>query len=556
MNVLTTRIKPDASTTTALDPLVRPTPPPPAATVQPSGAAVDVDRFVGVGTTSSAVAVTQAPIQPSSLWRDAAARGQGSLVGRTFRVEFGTSGIGHVDLDGLLERDPVLARVFDLARSHNVTVGTWGGTTRDLLMGRPRSASSDVDLVFDSSEPRFAAFATALKELDAELVSEGSRVKFDLSVDRNPAHYQRGLFRELTINKLAILGDGSVTDFTGRGLEDLRDGVLRYSSPNDEPPGINTVVRIAKLIDRYPDMHLAQETKAEVARVLDQFYGPTAPATQAMRGHYEKLRLRLGVGDGSLTTAQLKEALRADRAAPASAKEPGGAVLELLLNLRKIAAASHSVAGTADVLEHVGIADVLRSIGATRELAQVFDPARTEREKEIEAFVADLRTSTLSEGVRYALRVLSRRFDGNGNAAAAQLFGKLATGPLDTPSSRDPTAAILAALPADLARYDISADDVKAALKSELFKHRAGEGEWELFDVVPVEVPDDIPAPHYGGEWVGSFRIDVDVDAPHSMANVDGYVADRVPLSLVKGPSSTTDRWRSGLGPRSGHSRG
>ena len=129
-----------------------------------------------------------------------------------------------------------------------------GGYVRDLLLGRPEA--SDVDLVLESAAAReggewlrrrwrrpepvvaFERFGTAQVSF---AVGAGSRFTVELVRARREAYLphsrkpdvevatlaEDASRRDFTINTLLLGSQGQVLDPTGRGLEDLRQGVLR-----------------------------------------------------------------------------------------------------------------------------------------------------------------------------------------------------------------------------------------------------------------------------------------------------------------------------------------
>lgn len=144
---------------------------------------------------------------------------------------------------------PMLQEVTAMAARRGATLGLYGGTVRDLFLGRPFTPISDIDLIFDSSDRGFPAFRDELLMFNRNL--RGGLPKpdfhFDLSDMQNENERQH-LYHNIgiTATKVGVMSDNRVMDPTGRGIEDLRARVFRYWPPRTdliEPENIGRFVR-------------------------------------------------------------------------------------------------------------------------------------------------------------------------------------------------------------------------------------------------------------------------------------------------------------------------
>jgi hypothetical protein len=257
-----------------------------------------------------------------------------------------------VDVERLVENDPIAKRILELARQSGVTIGFWGGVSRDLLLGRDRDISSDVDLVFDSSEPAFAPFKErCIEELKRE---HGAKLPtIDFSLDRNPEKKMRGPYRGLTLEKIAILSDGRVFDFTGKGLADLHEETLRFNSNNGEEPGIGSIFRMVGARIQNPTFEFAPETEALIRRVLDDYYSPGTRGFEELSQSYQATR---GMGRTELY-----------RWLATQPERPSW--IDVGRVVRKMVKGAKDPAFTRSMLERYGLVELLRSIGAESEIA-------------------------------------------------------------------------------------------------------------------------------------------------------------------------------------------
>jgi nicotinate-nucleotide adenylyltransferase len=184
---------------------------------------------------------------------------------------FSPDGKASLDWNSLSQKDPLLRMILNQAASFSCTVGFWGGSAVDLLTGESLAQANDIDLLYDSTEPGFPAFR---QEIQRQITNwPQAKAKLDFSLDLSPQARIRGPYRGLSIEKIALLHDGRVFDFSRRGLGDLKTGTLRYCGAGD-PPGINMVFRMIGRKTMNPTRHFTPGTRAVIRQTLDRFYPP------------------------------------------------------------------------------------------------------------------------------------------------------------------------------------------------------------------------------------------------------------------------------------------
>ena len=163
--------------------------------------------------------------------------------------------------------EPVLAPVRQSGWQWRIV----GGAVRDLVLGRP-VVDIDIEVV-----------APALADLErcyADMVPRGAvgsdrqviRIRtaahtVDITVATDADVYTAAAGRDLTINALAILPDGTLVDPHG-GLADLRHGVLRHigTAFADDPLRVLRLMRFAGQLN----FRVAPETLAHALAVVDR----------------------------------------------------------------------------------------------------------------------------------------------------------------------------------------------------------------------------------------------------------------------------------------------
>lgn len=225
---------------------------------------------------------------------------------------------GRYDTNLLTEQDPVLGEIFRTAQDVGFRVGTWGGASRDFLLGRgPPPSFSDVDMVFDS------------RELWAALTSEGP-----VGFVKKSARLAKGFWRVArvggvkalrrytyldikqggraltmsvaklinsggaTLNQVGLMSDGSVYDPTG-GVADLEKGQLRYRIPRPAAEMIESlddihnpspydVMRMIRFKVQYPELEWAPGTFERLQEIM-ALYAPGSEYTREVASYSEGL---------------------------------------------------------------------------------------------------------------------------------------------------------------------------------------------------------------------------------------------------------------------------
>lgn len=143
---------------------------------------------------------------------------------------------------------PLFQDVTAIAARHDATVGLYGGTVRDLYLGRPFTPISDFDLIYDSSDEDFPAFRDKLMMFSRNLRGVPKPdFHFDLS-DMQDENERQHLYHNIgiTATKVGVMADNRLMDPTGHGIEDLRARYFRYWPPRIdliEPENIGRFVR-------------------------------------------------------------------------------------------------------------------------------------------------------------------------------------------------------------------------------------------------------------------------------------------------------------------------
>lgn len=172
-----------------------------------------------------------------------------------------------------------------------------GGSVRDLVMGNP---IKDIDLVVDLEEGgirlanwlegqgllgqrvvTYPTFGTAMFRLasfpEHELEAVHTRGEKYTSGSRNPETCFCGIRedafrRDLTINALYYnIASGEIMDFTGKGLDDIRDHVIRVT--NDDPDVVFTddplrILRVVRFASRY-NWEIEKQTRLSMRRNVE-----------------------------------------------------------------------------------------------------------------------------------------------------------------------------------------------------------------------------------------------------------------------------------------------
>jgi hypothetical protein len=207
---------------------------------------------------------------------------------------------GRYDTSLLTQNDPVLAEIFATAND----IGTWGGASRDYLLGRGAPPEfSDVDMVYDSRELWDAMKSegpVGFVKKTARLVKGFWRVArvggwkalkrytYLDSRQGDGAPWTVSIVKMInsgagTLNQVGLMSDGSVWDPTG-GLGDIENRQLRYRTPKPVPlmieelddiknPSPYDVLRMVRFKVQYPELEWAPGTFETLQRIM-QAYGP------------------------------------------------------------------------------------------------------------------------------------------------------------------------------------------------------------------------------------------------------------------------------------------
>lgn len=231
---------------------------------------------------------------------------------------------GRYDPTLLTGDDPVLAEIFATANDIGFRVGTWGGASRDYLLGRGAPPEfSDVDMVYDSRELWAAMKAdgpVGFIKKTGRLVKGFWRVArvggFKALTRYTYLDSRQGDGKSLTVsvvkminsgagtvNQVGLMSDGSVWDPTG-GLADIENKVLRYRTPKPvalmmeelddiKNPSPYDVLRMVRFKVQYPELAWADGTYETLQRIM-QAYGPgtsyRADLKSYSEGFFGKLR--------------------------------------------------------------------------------------------------------------------------------------------------------------------------------------------------------------------------------------------------------------------------
>lgn len=307
---------------------------------------------------------------------------------------------GRYDTRILREADPVLAEIFDTANDIGFRVGTWGGASRDYLLGRgPPPEFSDVDMVFDSREMWQAmtsdgpiGFVKKMGRLVkgfwrvARVGGIGALRRYTYLDSKEGGKALTMSIPQMinsgggTLNQVGLMSDGSVYDPTG-GLEDIRKGELRYRVPkpiatmvedlNDiHNPSPYDVLRMVRFKVQYPELEWAPGTYERLQEIMS-LYSPGSEYTREVASYNEGLSgtLNQKIPDGLRHPySALKVRLFGpDRKNLWPYFEKG---------MNKILKSSPDPVESLRILQDLGVDDFAREIGATETLEKLEEKAR------------------------------------------------------------------------------------------------------------------------------------------------------------------------------------
>ncbi len=422
---------------------------------------------------------------------------------------------------GAAARDPLFSALGALAERHGVTFGVYGGSARDLFLGEARAPGSDIDFIYDSREAGFLAFQTEAKQLLATLAPD---VKADWAADLSK---QRpwGARRGATIDKLGVMSDGRVFDFSGTGLSDLAAGHVRFFPDDFALDRLSHVMRAVKLINRYPQLAFDAETGAKIRKAVAEVRAKKLD--HEMRTFFADACARFAPGQGTLPGKALGAAHQAYKAAK---REPlAGDVIEIITAAQKIVQNGLDAGRVPRLLRDLGLLQLFSDIGLEHQLAPLFpDP-----EAEWQAQGARLERDAERANIQLAIDSLAAWAKEHGDAGIEALTRSLA--PPSTPAGIDRFSFLHDAL-TGAGLSPARATELVDAAREQLVHTRFGT---TFEDRFALGAPQAL-APRAGVQAFSSihqgFWPDVlafDPDAPHSMHDPSKYVDLRLWPAVV-----------------------
>ncbi|MBF0499434.1 MAG: hypothetical protein HQM09_04840 [Candidatus Riflebacteria bacterium] len=188
--------------------------------------------------------------------------------------------------ENLASKTPLLLDLAKLGHSLSQPFGIYGGTVRDLFLGRPFSPISDLDLIYDSSAKDFTIFRDELLALSAKHTEKHPNpdFHFDLSDLKSETARQRLYHKEgITATKVGVLIDGTLLDPTGLGVKDLRERVFRYYPPDRSFIELHNIGRFVRDMVRLPGFKRDPATLDLLRRSLHRYADPKTPEGKTIR---------------------------------------------------------------------------------------------------------------------------------------------------------------------------------------------------------------------------------------------------------------------------------
>lgn len=309
---------------------------------------------------------------------------------------------GRYDPALLTGNDPVLAEIFATANDIGFRVGTWGGASRDYLLGRGAPPEfSDVDMVFDSRE-----FWDAMKsEGPVGFVKKTGRlVKGFWRVARTGGWKALKRYTYLdsrqgdgdamtvsvvkminsgagTINQVGLMSDGSVWDPTG-GVADIQANVLRYRTPKPvalmarelddiKNPSPYDVLRMVRFKVQYPELEWAPGTFESLQRIME-LYGPGTEYRAEVKSYTEGLSGRLR---GWLPSALKKPVAALQNKIGARKRRDLWPYIEN--GYKKVLASTPDPAASLQLIRELGLDDFAHEIGMSEYITELEQKAAT-----------------------------------------------------------------------------------------------------------------------------------------------------------------------------------
>lgn len=308
-------------------------------------------------------------------------------------------GEGRYRVTSLTDQDPVLTEIFKTANDIGFRVGTWGGASRDFLLGRGVPPEfSDVDMVYDSSEfwhamtkdgpLGFVKNATRLAKGFVRVAKVGGlkalRRYTYLDIKEGGKPLTTGLVKMInsggaSLNQVGLMSDGSILDPTG-GFSDIQNNVLRYRVPKP----------IATMVADLDDIH--NPSPYDVLRMVR--FKVQYPELEWAPGTYERLKeiMRLYAADSEYTAevARYAQGFRGKlhRAIPKGLRHPVASAETLVFGadrsnlwpfiekgLKKIKESSPDPAESLRILEDLGFREFSAAIGLGPEFQAIEEKA-------------------------------------------------------------------------------------------------------------------------------------------------------------------------------------
>ncbi|OIP24274.1 hypothetical protein AUK22_08945 [bacterium CG2_30_54_10] len=194
---------------------------------------------------------------------------------------------------------PQLFEMAEIARRHGVTLGIYGGTVRDLYLKHKFTIISDLDLIYDSSQPGFPACRDELFELGRR---EKGRMPFpdfhlDLASSETENERLQLYHREgITATKVGVFLDDRIMDPTCLGVNDLRTHMFRYFPPAREFIPLENLGRYIRDLVRLHTFTLEPGTLALLGSSLARYRDPSTPEGAKVRENVRHCKERLSDG--------------------------------------------------------------------------------------------------------------------------------------------------------------------------------------------------------------------------------------------------------------------
>lgn len=294
---------------------------------------------------------------------------------------------GSFDFQALVDQAPHLAHLARRARESGVTFGIWGGTVRDLYLGRQFTPISDYDLVYDSSEPGFPAFRDELAAYVRAHRTEmpGPDFHMDLSPARGKSDRQVQLHSEgITATKVGVLQDGRILDPTGLGTRDLADRVLRFVAPGPRRRiELHNLGRFVRDAVRLADFRIEPATLDLLRSSLAAYADPADPAAAAARASAAQCRALARPGEPISFPALIRpfrQDLRRLHDQELDHLGPHFPADVFVFELFKTVTQAPDEASMRRVFSRLGVDRTLRALGLAREADLLMDPGLTRRD--------------------------------------------------------------------------------------------------------------------------------------------------------------------------------